>query len=329
MHSARLVLTLVGLVVLAPAPSHGFRFRRPAAQTQTQVRPHSLRLRALGQGLLQRCRGACDAARRLQINTGKKLHHFSQGIQHTRDRVVHSKVVQGTVAAAKQAGRWAKKHPAKAVGLGLGAVAMFGTVFYVAPALSAGISGCLTPVIGETAAGVVGTASGGALACGSRSLLVHTTPMVAGVDPFNAKQLATDVGMSSTFGFFGFAQAATLRTITGSLGASGLGLFAANYVGLVGYELLKDYLQNRIRNRVANDPKSFREIWKSSLLMESASNIHRCIPGLHLETNFGAKIIGDLGGTIWWDRIVNKRNAPKKQQPSAPNDTYIRDALTE
>lgn len=317
MHAARLVLPLLGLLVLAPRPSHGFRFGRP--EVQRPARPAN-GLRGPGQGLLRRCQGVCDAARHLRQSADTRL-------SQTRERA--GKVLQGTVAAARQAGRWARKHPAKAIGLGLGTVAMFGTVFYVAPALSAGISSCLAPVLGETAAGVVGTASGGALACGARSLLVHSTPMVLKVDPFNARQLATDVGMSSTFGFFGFAQAATLRTVTGSLGVSGPGLFAANYVGLVGYELLKDYLQNRIRNRVANDPKRFRDIWKSSLLMETASNLHRCIPGLNLETNFGAKIVGDLGGTIWWDRIVNQRNTPKKARPARPGNRHIHDAITE
>ncbi len=107
-------------------------------------------------------------------------------------------------------------------------------------------------------------------------------------------------------------------------------LFGANAVGLIGYEIGKDYLQNRIRNRVASDPKSFKKIWKSSLLMETASNLHRCIPGLGLETNFGAKIIGDLGGTIWWDRIVNSRNADKaKAGQPRPNTHHVHDALTE
>jgi len=324
MRSARLALTLLGLLVLAPQPSHGFRFGRPEVRRQA---PPAHGLRGLGQGLLRRCQGVCDTAKHLRQSAGTRIDRLGQGLSRTRERA--GKVFKGTVAAARQAGRWAKKHPAKAIGIGLGTVAMFGTVFYVAPALSAGVSSCLAPVLGETAAGVVGTASGGALACGARSLLVHSTPMALKVDPFNARQLSTDVAMSSTFGFFGFAQAATLRTVTGSLGASGLGLFAANYVGLVGYELLKDYLQNRIRNRVANDPKRFRDIWKSSLLMETASNLHRCIPGLNLETNFGAKIVGDLGGTIWWDRIVNQRNTPKKARPPRPNNTYIHDAITE
>ena len=242
-----------------------------------------------------------------------------------RARQTGARAFKGAVPAAKKAGRWARKHPAKAVGLGLGAVAMFGTVFYLAPALSAGIGSCLSPVLGETAAGIVGTASGGALACGSRSLLVYSSPMVLGVDRFNAKQLGTDVTMSSTFGFFGFAQAAVLRSTTGAMGVTGLGLFAANYVGLVGYEVFKDYLQNRIRNRVANDPKRFRDIWTSSLVMESVSNLHRCIPGLNLETSFGAKVVGDLGGAIWWDRIVNKHNPGKK----AGTRDHVHHALAE
>jgi hypothetical protein len=218
--------------------------------------------------------------------------------------------MKGIANGTKKAIQWSRKHPRQAIGLGVGTAAMFATVFFVAPALSAGVAQALTPMVGKTMASILGTATGGALACGSRSTLVHITPMVTGVDPFNAKQLSTDVAMSSTFGFFGFAQAAALKSFSGPLASSWFGLFAANYVGLVGYELAKDYLQNRIRNRVANDPKKFKEIWKSSLMMETASNLHRCIPGLGLETNFGAKIIGDLGGTIWWDRIVNKRNKP-------------------
>jgi len=102
--------------------------------------------------------------------------------------------------------------------------------------------------------------------------------MVLGVDPFNARQLATDVSMSSSFGFLGFAQAAVLRSISGKRGLGGLTLFGANVVGLVGYELGQDYLQNRIRNGVASDPKRYGEIWNSSLPMETATNLHRCIP---------------------------------------------------
>lgn len=214
--------------------------------------------------------------------------------------------------ACKTAVRWVKTHPREAIGISAGAVAMLGTAFYAAPALSAAVAAWLTPTIGTTAATVVGTATGGAMACGARSLLVHTTPMALRVDPFNARQLSTDVAMSSTFGFFGFAQAALIKTLTGMTGASGLGLMATNAVGLVGYEMLKDYMQNRIRNPVANDPKPFSKIWHKSLLMETASNLHRCIPGLNLETNYMAKVLGDLGGTIWWDRIINKRNPGKR-----------------
>jgi hypothetical protein len=204
--------------------------------------------------------------------------------------------------------RWVKAHPKQAIGFGMGTAAMLTTAFYAAPALSAAMAAWLTPTVGSTAASILGTASGGALACGARSLLVHATPMITGVDPFNARQLSADVAMSSTFGFFGFAQAAMLKSLTSLSGASGVGLFATNAVGLIGYEMFKDYLQNRIRNPVANDPKPFKKIWHKSLLMETASNLHRCIPGLNLETNYLAKVMGDLGGTIWWDRIINKRN---------------------
>lgn len=329
MHSPRLLILLVSVALLAaPRPATGFRSQRPevrqAAPPPRVHRAPPAGLRSLGRNLVRRYRSARDSGARLRKTTGTRLRRLSHGLVERGKRIgaASRKAFAGAAAAAKSAGRWARKHPAKAVGLGLGTVAMFGTVFYLAPALSTGVATCLSPVVGETAAGIIGTASGGALACGSRSLLVHATPMVTGVDPFNARQLTTDVSMSSTFGFFGFAQAAALRSLTSGLGATGLGLLAANYVGLVGYEVGKDYLQNRIRNRVANDPKRFRDIWKSSLLMETASNLHRCIPGLGLETSFGAKIVGDLGGTIWWDRIVNKRN-------KTPKNAHVHDAITE
>jgi hypothetical protein len=207
-----------------------------------------------------------------------------------------------------QACRWARQHPRQAIGIGAGAAAMFAVVFVAAPAVSASVASWLAPVLGKTAAGIVGTGAGGAVACGSRSLLVHSTPMVTGVDPWNGRQLAADVGMSCGFGFVGFGQAAALKGLTTAVGAGGLPLFALNAVGLVGYELGKDFIQNRARSRVANDPKPFRQIWRKALLMELATNLHRCIPGLGLETSFSAKIAGDLGGTIWWDRIINKRN---------------------
>jgi hypothetical protein len=252
-------------------------------------------------------------------------------------RSMAGNLARATPGALKKAARWSKKHPGKAAGIALGTAAMFATVFWAAPALSAGVSSWLTPLVGKSAAGIFGIASGGALASGARSLLVHSTPMVLGVDPFNKRQLAVDVGMSSGFGFAGFAQAAAMRQITGLTGVGGLALFATNAVGLIGYEVFKDYLQNRMRSKVANDPKSFRQIWKSSLTMETASNLHRCIPGLGLETNFAAKIIGDLGGTIWWDRIVNSRNdkaakgpvtaKTRRQQKTAHQAAH--DALTE
>ncbi|MCA9672003.1 MAG: hypothetical protein KC503_40695 [Myxococcales bacterium] len=250
-----------------------------------------------------------------------ELHHIADRFKQARQRIAGSKPVVVVVEGAKKAGRWVKNNPGKAAAVGVGAAAMFGVVFYAAPALSTAIGTWLTPVAGKTAADIAGVAAGGALASGSRSLLVHSTPMLLKIDPLNVKQLATDVGMSSGFGFVGFAHAATLRSLTRGLGATGVGLFAVNAVGLIGYEMFKDYLQNRIRNRVANDPKRFRDIWKGSLAMETASNLHRCIPGLGLETNFAAKIIGDLGGTIWWDRLINKRNKTAGAAPTPDTRT--------
>jgi len=222
------------------------------------------------QTLRQRCTEKMQRLGHCVMDSARKLGH---GIKQIKPKQAMHKLG----LAVKKGAKWSKAHPGKALGIGLGTCAMFATVFCVAPALSAGVAGCLAPTLGQTAASVVGTASGGALACGARSLLVHSTPMVLGFDPFNARQLATDVSMSGTFGFFGFAH---------------------------------------------------------SLLMETASNIHRCIPGLGLETNFGAKIIGDLGGTIWWDRIVNSRNDGPKAKPGAgqrqaPANQHVHDALTE
>lgn len=271
-------------------------------QGSAQTKAPRSTLRLLGQRLQRGCKKACEVGKRLGAATK-----------------------QGAIKGA----RWARKHPLKALGLGLGTAAMLTTVFYAAPLLSGAVSSWLAPQLGATTANILGIASGGALASGSRSLLVHSTPMVIGVDPFNRKQLATDVGMSSAFGFGGFAQAAGLRQLTMLTGASGLALFGANAVGLIGYEVAKDYFQNRLRNRVANDPKSFREIWKSSLVMETVSNLHRCIPGLGLETNFGAKILGDIGGTIWWDRIINKRNDSGVKPKPTGQQAAAHTALTE
>ncbi len=269
------------------AVRHEVVVQQGSAQTKA---PRST-LRRLGQRLKRGCKKACEVGKRLGAATKRGA-------------------IKGT--------RWARKHPLKALGLGLGTAAMLTSVFYAAPLLSGAVSTWLTPHLGVTTANILGIASGGALASGSRSLLVHSTPMVIGLDPFNRKQLATDVGMSSAFGFGGFAQAAGLRQLTMFTGAGGLALFGINAVGLIGYEVGKDYFQNRIRNRVATDPKSFRKIWKSSLVMETVSNLHRCIPGLGLETNFGAKILGDIGGTIWWDRIINKRNTTPSGKKVAP-----------
>lgn len=206
---------------------------------------------------------------------------------------------------------WCRENPRTTAGLVLGTAAMFTVVFWVAPLLTAGFSSLLAPSLGLTVAAIVGTAIGGGLASGTRSLLVHITPMLTGVDPFNRKQLLIDVGMSATFGFFGFAQAAALTSVVTALGVSGFPLFLVTATGLIGYEVLKDFLQNTIRNQWANDPKSFKDIWLQSLSMETMTNVHRCIPGLDLATNFGAKVVADLLGTVWWDRIVNTRNESK------------------
>jgi hypothetical protein len=309
--------------------------RRSSTRRPAPVKAHlDTALHTLGQHLHETHKTDKPTLRQRCTKRLQRLGHCVMEGARKLKQVKPRAVMKKTGAALKQGVKWSREHPGKALGLGLGTAAMFATVFCVAPAVSAGVAGCLTPVLGQTGATIAGTAAGGALACGSRSLLVHSTPMLLKIDPFNARQLATDTAMSATFGFFGFAQAAFLKTLTGGMG-SWLALLAANYVGLVGYELGKDYLQNRIRNRVANDPKSFKEIWKSSLIMETASNLHRCIPGLGLETHFGAKILGDLGGTIWWDRIVNKRNQPHKGQGpgpgrgQGPDNGHVHDALTE
>jgi hypothetical protein len=244
------------------------------------------------------CQKVCDVGRRVcqpSCDLGRRIGRGAVGI-----------------------GKWVRQHPRQTLGIGVGAAAMFGVVFWAAPALGAGVTSWLTPLVGKTAGSVLGTAAGGALASGSRSLLVFATPMLTGVDPFNKRQLATDVGMSAGFNFLGFANAAALKSAAAVTGLDGAGLFALNVAGLVGFELGKDYAQNRIRNRVATAPKPFRQIWRKSLVMEVTTNLHRCIPGLGMETNYGAKILGDLGGTIWWDRIVNKRN---------PQDAAARAAL--
>ena len=206
---------------------------------------------AARQNLRQRCTKKMQRLGHCVMEGARKL---GRGIKQVKPKQAMRKLG----LAVKKGARWSKAHPGKALGIGLGTCAMFATAFCVAPALSAGVAGCLAPTIGQTAASVVGTASGGALACGARSLLVHSTPMVLGVDPFNARQLGTDVSLSSTFGFFGFAQAAFLKSLGAGLGLSGLALFGANAVGLIGYEIGKDYLQNRIRNRVATDPKKLQ-----------------------------------------------------------------------
>ncbi len=335
-------LLVCGLLTAAQSPGHANPHRRQAALSSdvrgdravAPRRGFRHRLRSLGQGLRTTYRKTChlgrEACRRVMTREGRaETKGAIIGAARTSRRVV--------TRTAKAGAKWARENPAKAVGIGLGTAAMFGTAFFVAPALSGAVAQWATPIVGKTVGSILGTATGGALACGSRSLLVHVTPMVAKVDPFNAKQLATDTGMSATFGFFGFAQAAALKGVTAMAGVSGVGLFATNAIGLIGYEIGKDYLQNRIRNRVASDPKKFKDIWKSSLKMETVSNIARCIPGLNLETNFGAKVVGDIGGTIWWDRIVNERNpANKRAKPPRPIRSHqpqtvghVHDALTE
>ena len=233
-----------------------------------------------------------------------------------RDKAL--KIGRAVTATAAGVKAFAKEHPAKAAGLGLGAVGVFAVAFWAAPALSAVAAKWLLPVLGKTGAAIAGTATGGALTSGTRSLVVHSAPMVIGVDPVNARQLATDVSMSTGFGFLGFAQAKMVTGLTRALRLPGVASMGVTAVLLVGWEVLKDYIQNHARNKVsATAPKCWtdsvdpvtgkqqRGICSESVVMETATNISRCIPGL--EASFVVKALADVTGTVWWDRILNKR----------------------
>jgi hypothetical protein len=209
--------------------------------------------------------------------------------------------------------KWVEAHPKKAAIIMAGLLAgVLPMTLAFAPLVSAIAISVLGPVIGGTAASIIGIGAGGALASGTRSLFVNAVPMhVLGIDEKNNKQLATDVGMSGAFGFLGFGQAQALATLGAAIGGAPVTLvIALNLVGLVGFEVAKDFVQNAIRNKVASQPKKFRDIAHSTVAMESWSNGIRAVPGLG--TNYLLKVAADILSSVVWNRIVNKQNGPEK-----------------
>jgi hypothetical protein len=228
---------------------------------------------------------------------------------------LHEALQQGGKGAEKMVA-WVKAHPKKAAIIMAGLlVGVLPISIALAPFISATASAALVPLLGETGASIVGVGAGGALASGSRSLYVNSIPMhVLEVDPKNNKQLATDVSMSTAFGFLGFGQAEALALLAGAAaGAPVVAIIALNLIGLVGYEVAKDFVQNAIRNKVASDPKKFRDIAGSTATMETWSNGVRAFGGLG--TNYVLKVMLDIFSTLAWNRIVNKHNGPNKEDP--------------
>jgi hypothetical protein len=219
--------------------------------------------------------------------------------------------------ALVRAARWSRAHPVKAVSLATGAVAMLATAFWVAPALKIAVTAALEPLVGPGLAGIAGVGLGGALASGTRSLMVHVTPMSTGVDPWNSKQLAVDVGMSTGFGFIGFAQAAGMTALTDSIALGTAATAGTMLLTLVGYEMVKDFIQIKIRNRVASYPKNFsdRRTFTDLLAMETASNAARALPGM--STVYWLKVVSDIAGTVWYDRSVNRHEDEEPRRKAA------------
>lgn len=304
------VCLCLALILGATVPAEAGLLRRaPAGATRAgTAKPgtHSVKRRLPArarQRLRQRLRRAKPGAALATTTT-------TAGARAARAQRPIARAAARAVTGVRALGRWMKAHPVITASLVVGFGAMLGVALVAAPALKVAVSGLLAPLFGASAAAIIGTGVGGALASGARSLMVYATPMAVGHDPWNKKQLAADVGMSAGFGFVGFAQAALLTAVTGSVVTGVVATGAAMLVGLVGWELVKDYLQIRIRNRVATYPKNFwdRKTFKRLATMEFLSNAHRALPGLG--TSYIAKVAGDLIGTVLYDRIVNARNQP-------------------
>jgi hypothetical protein len=293
MRSAVVLAFVLAFASVSPAHA-GARTRRPMAAVTSTTAPSTATATATWPS---RTFGRTRAA---SIRAGGILRK-TPGAVVRGVKASPSAVARG----GKLAATWIEQNPKTAIGLGAGVVAMFGMVLYVAPVVQGVVAGVLTEPLGVTVAAIVGTAFGGALASGSRSLAVYGTPMALGVERFNPKQLATDVSLSTGFGFVGFAQAASLAYLTTKIGAIGaIGVGVVTFAGLIGYEMLKDFLQLQVRNRVANNPKRFRDIGGQLLVVETLSNAHRALPGL--STSFTAKVLGDLIGGVLLERVVNR-----------------------
>jgi hypothetical protein len=211
---------------------------------------------------------------------------------------------------------WVRTHPTEATVLGVGTLGMFATGLYVSPEIAQHVRDVADPHVGHTAAVMLGTASGGAVASGTRSLLVHAAPMITGIDPVNKKQLATDVAMSTGFNFPGFAVAEGLNLATGDM--TPVARAASLFTGLIGWEMAKDFMQMKLRSRFATVPKRFRDVWKELLVMEITSNAHR----IFFPTSFAAKQAGDVFGVAFYDRIVNNVAFGDKEANSKKREAF-------